>query len=175
MHIKKTVSSISLKIVKIWASGADMVSGSSHLGTFPAIGEVSAPPGRALPEHLGEPSCFPDTSETSLHRWECGLQKLHSYWDRQKQHNFWGRPHFRRQTSRHLFCQRRDVHLAQEGFPRAPGGGHFWSWISMRLVCTGESADYRGYTASGTGTDSGLQLLPGGRSQCQICAPSLQE
>ena len=63
----------------------------------------------------------------------------------------------------------------RRAFPEHLGGGPFWSWISMRLVCTGESADYRGYTASGTGTDSGLQLLPGGRSQCQICAPSLQE
>jgi hypothetical protein len=31
-------------------------------------GEVSTPPGRALPEHLGEPSWFPDPSETSLRR-----------------------------------------------------------------------------------------------------------
>ena len=38
------------------ASGADPVSGSRHPGTFPAGGEVSAPPERALPEHLGESS-----------------------------------------------------------------------------------------------------------------------
>jgi hypothetical protein len=37
-------------------------------GTFPARGEVSAPPWRVLLEHLGEPTCFPDPSKTSLHR-----------------------------------------------------------------------------------------------------------
>jgi hypothetical protein len=58
------------------ASGAAPFSGSRHLGTFPARGEVSALPGRALQEHLGEPSWLPDPSETSLCRWECGLQKL---------------------------------------------------------------------------------------------------
>jgi hypothetical protein len=32
--------------------------------------------GRALPEHLQEPSSFPDPHKTSLHRWEWGQQKL---------------------------------------------------------------------------------------------------
>jgi hypothetical protein len=41
------------------ASGADHVSGSKHPGTFPARGEVSGPPRRASPQHLGEPSCVP--------------------------------------------------------------------------------------------------------------------
>jgi hypothetical protein len=41
------------------ASKADPISGSRHPGTFPARGEVSALPGRALPEHLEEPSWFP--------------------------------------------------------------------------------------------------------------------
>jgi hypothetical protein len=36
--------------------------------TFPTRGEVSAPHGRALLEHLVEPSLFPDPSETSLRR-----------------------------------------------------------------------------------------------------------
>jgi hypothetical protein len=53
----------------------------------------------ALLKHLGKPSWFSDPFETSLRRWECGLQKL---------------------------------------------------------------------IASGTGPVSGLQLLPGGMSQCQI-------
>jgi hypothetical protein len=48
-------------------------------GHFPCQRRVVCPPpstSRALPEHLGEPSWFPDSSETSLCRWECGLQKL---------------------------------------------------------------------------------------------------
>jgi hypothetical protein len=47
-------------------------------------------------------------------------------------------------------------------------GSHFGFWIPQRLVCTGESVDYRSYTASGTGPVSGLHLQPGGRSERQI-------
>jgi hypothetical protein len=50
------------------ASGAEPVSSSRHPGTFPATGEVYTPPGRDLPEHLGEPSLVQDLSETSLCR-----------------------------------------------------------------------------------------------------------
>ena len=64
------------------ACGADPISGSKIPDTFPAGEEEFAPPGRALPEYLGKPSWFPDPSETSLRRWECGLQKWHSFWDR---------------------------------------------------------------------------------------------
>jgi hypothetical protein len=64
------------------AYGADLVSGSRHPGTFPARGEVSTPPRKALLEHLGEPSLVRGHSETSLCKWECGLQKLHSLWGR---------------------------------------------------------------------------------------------
>jgi hypothetical protein len=46
------------------ASRTDPVSGSRHPGTFPAREEVTTPPGRALPEHLGEPSWVPDPLET---------------------------------------------------------------------------------------------------------------
>jgi hypothetical protein len=52
-------------------------------------------------------------SETTLHRRECGLQKLHSFWDR---------PYFGLQTSRHLPHQRRGVCPTLEGSARAPGG-----------------------------------------------------
>ena len=86
----------------------DPILGSRHPGTFPVREDVSAPPRRALLEHLGEPSWFSDHSKTSQHRWECGLQKL-----------------------------------------TASG--------------TGQSD-----TTSGTGPVSGLHLLPGGRSECQI-------
>jgi hypothetical protein len=50
------------------ASEADPISGSRHLGTLPARGELSMSPGRALLEHLGEPSLVLDLSENSLHR-----------------------------------------------------------------------------------------------------------
>jgi hypothetical protein len=81
------------------ASRADHISGSRHPGTFPARGEVCAPPGRALPQHLGET---------------------------------------------------------------------FGSWIPPRLVCAGESVDFRSYTDSGKSPVSALHLLPGGRSKRQI-------
>ena len=81
------------------ASEADSISSSRHPDMFPARGEESILPGRTLPEHLREPSWFLDPTETSLNRWECGLQKL---------------------------------------------------------------------TDSGTGPVSGLHLLPGGKSECQI-------
>jgi hypothetical protein len=42
------------------ASGENSILGSRYPGNFPAREEVYAPPRRALPEHLGEPSWFPD-------------------------------------------------------------------------------------------------------------------
>ena len=76
------------------ASGADTISGSRYLGTFPARGEVSAWTRRALPEHLGEPTLVHVLSETSLCRWQCRLQKPYNFWDRQKRQSFWDRPCF---------------------------------------------------------------------------------
>jgi hypothetical protein len=58
------------------ASATVHVSGSIQPGTFLDRGEVSAQPGRELSEHLWETSWFPDSTKTSLHRWECGQQKL---------------------------------------------------------------------------------------------------
>ena len=63
------------------------------------------------------------------------------------------------------------------GLCQSTWGSHLGSWIPQRLVCTGESVDYRRYitsgtgridTASGTGPVSGLHLLPEGRSESQI-------
>jgi hypothetical protein len=34
-----------------------------------------------LSEHLREPSLIQDLSEIRLYRWECQIQKLHSFWD----------------------------------------------------------------------------------------------
>ena len=77
-------------------------------------------PGRALPQHLGEPSWFLNSTETSLCRTKCGLQKLTG--------SGTGRNHRASEAdpvlgSRcgHLLCQRSD-HPAQEGFAAAPGG-----------------------------------------------------
>lgn len=36
----------------------------------------------SLSQHLGETSWFLDPAETTLCRWECGLQKLHIFWDK---------------------------------------------------------------------------------------------
>ena len=44
--------------------------------------------------------------------------------------------------------ERGPIHL--EGLCQSTWGSHLWSLISQRLVCAGESADYRSYTASET-------------------------
>jgi hypothetical protein len=58
------------------ASEAAPFSGSRHLATFPARGQVSTRPGRLLPQNRREPSCFRESTKLSLHRWECAPQKL---------------------------------------------------------------------------------------------------
>jgi hypothetical protein len=64
----------------------------------PARGEVSALPGRALLEHLGEPSWFPDPSETSL-QVRVWTTEANSFCDRPRQHSFWDRSCFRPSSS----------------------------------------------------------------------------
>jgi hypothetical protein len=136
---------------------------------FDCYESLITPPGRALlwstwGSHLG----FPDPSVTSLHRWQCGLQKLFSFWDK---------PCFQLQTSGHLYCQRRGVCPAQVGLLKSIWGTHLGSRFLQWVVCAGESEDYRSYTASGTGRSDtasgtgpvlGLHLQPRGRSECQI-------
>jgi hypothetical protein len=71
-------------------------------------------------------SWFPDPAETSLHRGECGLQKLTAS-GRGRSHRASGaRTHFRLQTSGHLTCQRQGVHPTREGFTTASGEP---SWV----------------------------------------------
>ena len=48
-----------------WGRSCFGLQTSRHL---PARGEVSGPPGKALPQHLGETSWFPDNAKTTLHR-----------------------------------------------------------------------------------------------------------
>ena len=48
--------------------------------TFPARGEVSTLPGRALPEHLLEPSSFPDPTKTAEVR--VRTTEANIFWDR---------------------------------------------------------------------------------------------
>jgi hypothetical protein len=62
------------------ASEAVPFSGSRHLATFPARGQGSTRPGRPLPQDPWEPSWFRDSTESSLHRWECGLLKQQLLW-----------------------------------------------------------------------------------------------
>jgi hypothetical protein len=83
------------------------------------------------------------------------------------EYSFWGRPHFGLQTSRHLPCQRRDVHLAQEGIARPPGEP---SWFLDPSKTSLHRWEYglQKLTDSVTGPVSGLHLLPGGRSKCQM-------
>jgi hypothetical protein len=76
----------------------------------PSPPEERYPLRRALPEQVREPSWVPDPSEFSLPRWECSLQKRHSFWDRQKLHSYWDRPHFWLQTFGHLTGQKRSVY-----------------------------------------------------------------
>jgi hypothetical protein len=113
---------------------------------------VTAPPGRALPQHLGEPSWVPVFRKIWSAQVRVCTAEADSFWDRQKPQTFWGRPCYGLQTPGHLPCQRR----------------HLGSWIPLRLPCAGESVDYRSYTDSGTSPVSGLHLLPGGSSKCQI-------
>ena len=67
--------------------------------------------------------------------------------------------------------------LPGRALPSRTWGSHLRSWIPQRLVCTGESADYRSYTASetgridtasGTGPVLGLHCQSVGRSERQI-------
>ena len=57
---------------------------------------------------------------------------------------------------------------AQEGSAKASWGSHLGSQVPQRLVCTGESTDYRIDTASGIGridTASGTDPVSGSRYQ----------
>jgi hypothetical protein len=47
-----------------------------HPTTFLDRGQVSTRPWRLLPQERRETSWFWDSTESSLHRWECGLLKL---------------------------------------------------------------------------------------------------
>jgi hypothetical protein len=109
-HPHTTSDTWSLLVCGTAASGQKAFLGSRHLGTFPARGEVSSLPRRAVLEQLGELSLVQDLSETILFRLECWLQKLQSFWDRQTQNCFWDRPCFgpsssaRRQVLRPAIC-----------------------------------------------------------------------
>jgi hypothetical protein len=61
-------------------SGAAPFLDTRHPATFLARGQVSTQPGRPLPQDPWKPSCFQDSRESSLHRWECGLLKQRLLW-----------------------------------------------------------------------------------------------
>jgi hypothetical protein len=74
----------------------------------PSTPEKKYSPGWALIAWTGEGAILdPGSLTEQLLRWECRLQKQHSFWDRQKLHSLWDRTHFRLHTSRHLPHQRR--------------------------------------------------------------------
>jgi hypothetical protein len=62
------------------ASGSAPFSGSRHPSTFLARGQVSAQPGRPLPQDLQKPSWFRNSAESSLHRWEWRLLEQRLLW-----------------------------------------------------------------------------------------------
>jgi hypothetical protein len=107
-------------------------------------------PGRALPQHLWEASWFRDSAKSSLHGWECALQRLTA--------SGTGGSHRASEAatftcSRHpgTFPARGEVStLPEERCPPCPGGvcrstwgSHLGFRIPLRLVCAGESVDYR--------------------------------
>jgi hypothetical protein len=132
--------------------------------TFPSRGEVSTLPTRALPEHLGEPSWFPDPFKSSLRRWEFELQKLTAL-----------------RTGRRHRASEEDPLSGSRLLGTFPARGEL-SALPRKVLAEylGEPSWFLdptetilhrwefGQTASGTGPVSGLHLLPGGRSKCQI-------
>jgi hypothetical protein len=134
---------------------------------FNNCGEVSTQPRRELLEHLQEPSWFPGSTKTSLSRWECRLQKLTA--------SGTGRSHRPSEAapfsgSRHpgTFPARGEV-FAQPGRVLSE---HLqetsWFQGSTKTSLSRWECGLHKLTASGTGPVSGLYLLPGGKSECQI-------
>jgi hypothetical protein len=106
-------------------------------------------------------------AKTGLHRSECGLQRLTA--------SGTGKSHRASGADPVLGSRHPGTFLPEERCLARPGrlchsiwGRHLGSRITPRLLCTGESVDYRSYTDSGTSPVSGLHLLPGGSSECQI-------
>ena len=105
--------------------------------------------------------------ETSLRRWECGLQRLQLLGQAEAT-QLLGQTMFRAPDIQAPSLPKERCPLRLGRLCQSTWGSHLWSWISQRLVCAGESADYRRYTGSGTGPVLGLYLRPGGRTECQI-------
>jgi hypothetical protein len=59
---------------------AGAIFGARQRATFLVRAQVSARPGRLLPQVPREPPWFRDSAESSLHRWECGLLKQRLPW-----------------------------------------------------------------------------------------------
>jgi hypothetical protein len=129
---------------------------------------VSALPGRASSQQLGEPSWVPRFGLDWSAQVRVWTAEANSFWDRQNTQSFWGRPSFEPQTSGLHPCQRRGIRPAREGCATVVWWRHLGSQIPPRLLWTGESVDYRSYTDSGASSVSDLHLLPGGRSEHQI-------
>jgi hypothetical protein len=119
------------------------------------------------PEHLWEPSLFPDPAKTSLHRWECGLQKLTASGTGRSHRDSVADPV---SGSRHpgTFPDRGEVsaqpwralpeHLREPSSFPDPAKTSLHRW----------ECGWQKITDSGTVPVSGLHLLPGGNSEQQI-------
>jgi hypothetical protein len=57
-------------------SEAVSLSDSRHPAIFSGRGQVSTRPGRAFPQHRRRPYWFRNSAKSSLHSWECALEKL---------------------------------------------------------------------------------------------------
>ena len=117
----------------ITASGTDPFSGSRHLGTFSARGEVpfhedSDCRSKCVSHHGSQVPQMPRPLWAEQLCVGCAsrLQKGHSFCDRHKQESFLDRPHFGHQTSSYLPCQRRGV---QPGGLSLPEQVRESSWV----------------------------------------------
>jgi hypothetical protein len=89
-------------------------------GHLPCLRRSVHPARQGFAGAPGKPSLVRDLSETRLCRWECLLQKLLSFWDRQKQHSFWDRPYFGPSSSAKRQVQMPDIcapSLIEESLP----------------------------------------------------------
>ena len=99
---------------------------------------------RILTQDRRKPPWFLDSAESSLHRWECELQKLTASGTGESHRASEAAPF---SGSRHLaiFPARwqGSAQPGRLGFWLRSGGSHLGSRTQQKAACTGESVDYR--------------------------------